>query len=231
MKKFLPLIITLLSLQAFAESLPYNIRIVEQNSKSPISNAYVRVIDLTAGSTIIGVSNDSGYVALKLNIDNKYRVDINKRATEQDVKYIGFSYFLEGVEILKPSFTEIGLEKVKVNTMMALSNIYFDNSITNLDGNAKIALANTLIALKNSPTLMVEIGIHAACNETDEVAAKRVEAIQQYFANKGELAKRVVIKNYGKAAQLAGCNCNSPVVGSNEAYHLNRVAEFKIINF
>jgi outer membrane protein OmpA-like peptidoglycan-associated protein len=118
-----------------------------------------------------------------------------------------------------------------VNSLVSLQNLYFDRNRVELNGNDKMALANTLIALRNSPTLTIEIAVRAECNETEEIAAKRAEAIKQYFADKSDYAKRITIKNYGKAKQLAGCNCDSPMVYPDEVYSLNRVAEFRIMNF
>lgn len=231
MKKFIPLLLTFLSLQVFANNVPYKIRLVEQNSKTPIADAYVRVLDLTDGKRIVAVSNDSGFIALQLKVDNKYRVDISKQTAEEGVKYITYSYFLSGVEILRPTFSEVSLEKVKVNSQVRLSNIYFATGSVDLNGMDKVALSNTLIALKNSPSLTVEIGVHAACNEPESISAKRMETIKEYFANKGELAERVVIKNYGKGKQIGGCDCNSPMIYPDDVYSMNRVAEFKVLNF
>ncbi|MCW5908693.1 MAG: hypothetical protein KIS94_12595 [Chitinophagales bacterium] len=231
MKKFLPIVIVLLSFQAFADNISYSLRIVEQNSQTPIADAYVRAIDLTEGKSQMVATNSLGYVSLELKADNRYRIDIGKHSKEEGVKYITYSYFLNGVEILKPTFKEIGLEKVKINSQVHLSNIYFDRGRTELNGNDKMALANTLIALKNSPQLTIEIAVRADCNESDDIAAMRYNAIKEYFATKGDLAKRVTVKNYGKENQLAGCNCNSPTVYPEEVYTLNRVAEFRVINF
>lgn len=232
MKKFLPVVvIVFLSFQAFADSVLYSLRIVEQNTQTPIADAYVRVVDLTEGKSQIVTSNPLGYVSMHLKVDNRYRIDISKNSKEEGVKYITYSYFLNGVEILKPTFKEIGLEKVKINSQVQLANIYFERGRTELTGNDKMILANTLIALKNSPQLVIEIAVRADCNESDEVAEKRYQAIKDYFANKGDLAKRVTVKNYGKENQLAGCNCNSPMVYPEEIYTLNRVAEFRVMNF
>jgi outer membrane protein OmpA-like peptidoglycan-associated protein len=231
MKKFLPLIMVLLTLTAFADTVPYTIKIVDQKTRMPLADAYVRAIDLTEGRSIVGVSNDSGYVALLLKPDNKYRIDITRKTTETGTKYITVSYFVSGVEILKPSFHEISMEKVKVNSVVSLQNLYFDRNRVELNSNDKMALANTLIALRNSPTLTIEIAVRADCNETEEVAAKRAEVIKQYFADKSDYANRITVKNYGKAKQLAGCNCDSPMVYPDEVYTMNRVAEFRILNF
>jgi outer membrane protein OmpA-like peptidoglycan-associated protein len=230
MKKFLPLMILFLTLTAFADTVPYTIKIVDQKTKQPLVDAYVRAIDVTEGRSFIGVSNDSGYVALLLKPDNKYRIDITKKTTETGTKYITVSYFVSGVEILKPSFHEIALEKVKTNSVVSLTNIHFDRNRTELNSTDKMALANTLIALRNSPTLSIEIAVRADCNETEEIAAKRAEAIKLYFADKSDYAKRITVKNYGKSKQLAGCNCDSPMVYPDEVYSLNRVAEFRIMN-
>lgn len=230
MKKFLPLVIAFLSLTAFADTVPYTIKIVDQKTKMPLADAYVRAIDVTEGRSVIGVSNDSGYVALLLKPENRYRIDITKKTTETGTKYITVSYFVSGIEILKPSFHEIALEKVKLNAAVSLQNLHFDRNRVELNSNDKMALANTLIALRNSPTLTIEIAVRADCNESDEIAAKRAEAIKQYFADKSDYAKRITVKNYGKTKQLAGCNCDSPMVYPEEIYSINRVAEFRIMS-
>lgn len=231
MKKFLPLIIVLFTLTAFADTVPYTIKIVDQKTHQPLADAYVRAIDVTEGRSVIGVSNDSGYVALLLKPENKYRIDITKKTTETGTKYITVSYFVSGVEILKPSFHEISLEMVKSNSLTALQNIRFDRNRVELNSTDKMALANTLIALRNSPTLSIEIAVRADCNETEEIAAKRAEVIKQYFADKSDYAKRITVKNYGKSKQLAGCNCDSPMVYPDEVYSMNRVAEFRIMSY
>ncbi len=231
MKKFLPVIILFLSLQALAETVPYSIKVVDQKTHLALADAYVRAIDMTEGRSVIGVSNDSGYVALLLKPENKYRIDISKKTTETGTKYITVSYFVSGLEIIKPSFREISLEKVKSNSLVSLQNLVFDRNRVELNANDKMALANTLIALRNSPTLSIEIAVRADCNETEEIAAKRAEAIKQYFADKSDYAKRITVKNYGKSKQLAGCNCDSPMVYPDEVYTMNRVAEFRIMSF
>lgn len=231
MKKFLPVIILFLSLQALAETVPYSIKVVDQKTHLALADAYVRAIDMTEGRSVIGVSNDSGYVALLLKPENKYRIDISKKTTETGTKYITVSYFVSGLEIIKPSFREISLEKVKSNSLVSLQNLFFDRNRVELNANDKMALANTLIALRNSPTLSIEIAVRADCNETEEIAAKRAEAIKQYFADKSDYAKRITVKNYGKSKQLAGCNCDSPMVYPDEVYTMNRVAEFRIMSF
>jgi outer membrane protein OmpA-like peptidoglycan-associated protein len=231
MKKFLPFLIVLFALPAFADNVSYSIRIVEQNNRNPVTEALVRAIDLTEGKTVMAVSNDSGYVALQLKADNKYRIDVSKRTKEEGIKYITYSYFLGGVEILRPTFKEVSLEKVKINSQVELANIYFETGKAELTGMDKMALANTLVALRNSPSLNVEIVVRAACNEDEAIAQKRFELIEAYFADKADFAKRIHVKNLGKTNQLAGCNCNSPVVYSDAAYNMNRVAEFRVTNF
>lgn len=231
MKKLLPIVLLFVGTAAFAESTPYSFRVVDYSSKSPIENAFVRVVNLTNNKVSASASDNTGKVAVELDLSSRYRIDVGKRTNEEGIKYITYSFFLGTPEITKPAVTEVMLEKVKVNSQVNLSNLYFDYDKFELDGNDKIALANALIALNTSPSLMIEIGIRADCKESEEVAQKRTELIQQYFATKGDYAKRIVIKNYGKSSQLAGCNCDSPTLFSDDVYAANRVAEFKVLSF
>lgn len=231
MKKLLPFVLALFALPVFADSVAYSLRIVEQANRNPLTEALVRTIDLTEGKTYMAVTNDSGYVALQLKADNKYRIDVSKRTKEDGVKYITYSYFVGGVEILRPSFKEVALEKVKINSKVELTNIYFEAGKADLTSIDKMALANTLVALRNSPSLNVEIVVRAACNEDEAIAQKRFETIQAYFADKTDFTSRIKVRNVGKTNQLAGCNCSSPVVYSDDAYTMNRVAEFRVTNF
>lgn len=232
MKSILSLALLLLSVSLFADTKPYTFRVVEQSTKTPISKAFIRVVNLTDHNRITGATSDEqGFVAINLDINHKYRVDVGKRADDKNTKFITYSFFLNGTEMLKNSVAEITLEKVQINSQVTLANLYYDFERTELNGADKMALANTLITLKNSPDMIIEIGVHADCKESTDVSAKRLEAIQTYFANKGELAKRVVIKDYGKDYQLGGCNCNSPVIYPEEVYTQNRVAEFRVLNF
>lgn len=231
MKRILPFTLLFLCLAAFADTKAYSFKVLDHTTNGPIDNAFIRVVNLNDNKVSGAASDSMGLVALNLDVKNRYRIDVGKRTAEKNVRYITYSFFLDEQEIVKNTVTKVMLEKVKVNSEITLSNLYFDFERTELNGQDKIVLSNTLIALKNSPSLQIEIGIHADCNESAEVAAKRQEAIVSYFANKGDLAKRVVIKNYGKESQLAGCNCSSPVIYSDQVYSLNRVAEFKVLTF
>lgn len=231
MKKLLPIALSLICLSAFAEVKPYSFKVVDFTNKSPIENAFVRVVDLTKNKVNAIQSDKTGKVALELDLSSHYRIDVGKRTNEEGIKYITYSFFLGVNDISKPTVTEVMLEKVKVNSQVNLSNLYFEPGKAELDGNDKIALANALIALNTSPSLIIEIGIRADCKEGEDIAAQRTELIQQYFATKGDYAKRIVIKNYGKSSQLAGCNCDSPTLYTDDAYQANRVAEFKVLSF
>jgi outer membrane protein OmpA-like peptidoglycan-associated protein len=218
-------------LSALAEVKQYSFKVVDFTSKSPIENAFVRVVDLTKNKVNAIQSDNTGKVAMELDLSSHYRIDVGKRTNEEGIKYITYSFFLGVNDISKPTVTEVMLEKVKVNSQINLSNLYFEPGKAELDGNDKIALANALIALNTSPSLIIEIGIRADCKESEDIAAQRTELIQQYFATKGDYAKRIVIKNYGKSSQLAGCNCDSPTLYTDEIYSANRVAEFKVLSF
>lgn len=231
MKKLLPIALSFICLSALAEVKQYSFKVVDFTSKSPIENAFVRVVDLTKNKVNAIQSDNTGKVAMELDLSSHYRIDVGKRTNEEGIKYITYSFFLGVNDISKPTVTEVMLEKVKVNSQINLSNLYFEPGKAELDGNDKIALANALIALNTSPSLIIEIGIRADCKESEDIAAQRTELIQQYFATKGDYAKRIVIKNYGKSSQLAGCNCDSPTLYTDEIYSANRVAEFKVLSF
>lgn len=232
MKQLLPIVLLFIGLSASADSKQYSFKVVDYGSKSPIENAFVRVVNLTNSKVSASQSDNTGKVAVELDLSSKYRIDVGKRTNEEGIKYITYSFFLGTPEITKPAVTEVMLEKVKVNSQVNLSNLYFDTDNADLDGNDKIALANALIALNTSPNLVIEIGVRADCKESVEAAEKRTEIIQQYFAGKGkDYAKRIIIKNYGKGSQLAGCNCDSPTLYSDDSYAANRVAEFKVLSF
>lgn len=231
MKKLLLIALSFICLSVFAEVKQYSLKVLDFTNKSPIEKAFVRVVDLKSNKVNSVLTDNTGKVALELDPSTQYRVDIGKRTSQEEIRYITYSFFLGSAEINKPVITEVLLEKVKVNSQVNLSNIYFEPGAAELDGNDKIALANALIALNSSPALMIEIGIRADCKESDDIASQRTELIQQYFATKGNYSQRIIIKNYGKSSQLAGCNCDSPALYSDDAYAANRVAEFKVISF
>ncbi len=119
---------------------------------------------------------------------------------------------------------KIKFEPEKVYT---LKNVNFETAKANLTANSYPALNDFVGALKDIPTMIIEIAGHTDNIGSDEtnltLSQERANAVMKYIISKGIASNRITAKGYG-ATQPIASNDNE------EGRKQNRRTEVRIIN-
>ncbi|WP_299218685.1 OmpA family protein [uncultured Aquimarina sp.] len=122
----------------------------------------------------------------------------------------------------------ITLEEIKVGAKARLNNIFFDTGKSNLTIESRLDLNRIVKMMKDSPTMIVEIGGHTD-NVGEEslnmsLSFKRAQSVKHYLVQAGISADRLNAKGYGE---------NEPFTTNltEEGKALNRRTEFLIKDY
>ncbi|WP_109098288.1 OmpA family protein [Aquimarina sp. AU58] len=117
------------------------------------------------------------------------------------------------------------LEEIKVGAKARLNNIFFDTGKSNLTIESRLDLNRIVKMMKDSPTMIMEIGGHTD-NVGDEslnmsLSLKRAQSVKRYLVEAGISSDRLEAKGYGE---------NEPFTTNltEEGKALNRRTEFLI---
>lgn len=214
-----------------AQEVTFKLVVYDKMNREPIVGAEVKLQDVVSLREYKQLSNDSGYVFVKILPNNRYRLDVSKNSTGSSTGYMSYNYMLSEKEVASGKAFEAELEKIKHNDSGLLPAMYFEYGRSILSDENKDDLNNALKMLKSFPTLQIEIGVYADCREPADMVSQRARGIVDYLAQNGE-SKRVIVKEYGNVRALNQCDCSSKYITcSEEKYLENRRAEFKVISF
>ena len=231
MKKIILFACTLATLTCAAQEIPFKLIAYDKMNRNPIPGAQVKLQDLNSLREYNVTANENGVADFMLEKATRYRMEVSKNSVGTSTGYLSYSYMLSENEVASKKTFEAELEKVKHTDSGLLPAMYFDYGKATLSGENEVTLENALKMTKSFPTLQIEIGVYADCREQKDILSKRVGAIANYLATKGE-SKKIVVKEYGAVRALNQCDCsNQFVVCSEEKYLENRRAEFKVIAF
>lgn len=214
-----------------AAELSFSVMVFDKRNREPISGAEVKLIDMNSLRVNSAFSNDSGIARIELNSNARYRIDVSKEAKGSPVVFLSYSYILTDKELSSGRIFEVELEKVHRNNAGMIPSTYFDYKKPDLNTDNLAVLQNAVNMLKDFPTLKIEVGVHSDCREALDVVSIRVLNVERFFADQGDIAKRVTVRNYGKFKALNQCDCSMEIPCSDAQYFENRRAEFKILSF
>ena len=127
----------------------------------------------------------------------------------------------------------IPLEKIRMDTALALENIYYDYDKSNILPKSEEVLDELIEIMKDNPTLVIQLHSHTDQRGTDKynqkLSLRRAESAFDYLIERGIDRVRLSYKYFGKT-QLAfpcpeGQDCD-------DAWHVrNRRTEFYIISY
>jgi len=123
------------------------------------------------------------------------------------------------------------LDKLEVNKVFNIENIYYDLNKWFIRDDAKPALDNLVNIMKKYP-ITAELSSHTDCRASDsynnELSQKRAEAAVRYIILQGIEPVRISAKGYGESRLVNRC---SDGVNCSEAEHqANRRTEFRILS-
>jgi outer membrane protein OmpA-like peptidoglycan-associated protein len=122
-------------------------------------------------------------------------------------------------------------KKPTTNNLVIIENIYFEFNQAMLLPAAKQTLDKAILALKNNPTMKIEISAHSDSKGSDDynlkLSEKRAQAALEYITSKNIESKRISAKGYGETKLLN--KCGNKVECTEEEHAKNRRLEFNIL--
>jgi peptidoglycan-associated lipoprotein len=129
--------------------------------------------------------------------------------------------------------TLIILDKIEINKIFALKNIYFEFDKANINDPASKELDKLVQTLTDNPEIKIELGSHTDSVGTYEynlsLSQRRAESSVSYLVQHGIAPDRLVAKGYGEYKPIAR-NTNPDGTDNPAGRDMNRRTEFKILD-
>ena len=128
--------------------------------------------------------------------------------------------------------TTIVLEKIELNKIFVLENIYYEFNRAEIRPDAAIELDKLVQILIDNPEIKIELSSHTDSVATVEynmdLSQRRAESAVNYIIQRGISPDRLVAKGYGELRPVAR-NTNPDGTDNPEGRQRNRRTEFKIL--
>jgi outer membrane protein OmpA-like peptidoglycan-associated protein/Tol biopolymer transport system component len=128
--------------------------------------------------------------------------------------------------------TTIILDKIELNKIFILENIYFDFDMANIRPDAGVELDKLVQLLVDNPEIKIELSSHTdsvgSHSYNLELSQRRAESSVRYLIQRGIAPDRLVAKGYGEEKPIAR-NTNPDGTDNPRGRDKNRRTEFKIL--
>lgn len=128
--------------------------------------------------------------------------------------------------------TTLVLEKIELNKIFVLENIYYDLDSANIRPDAARELDKLVQILVDNPEIKIELSSHtdsiASVEYNLNLSQRRAQSAVNYMIQRGISPDRMVAKGYGELRPIAR-NTNPDGTDNPEGRQRNRRTEFKIL--
>ena len=128
--------------------------------------------------------------------------------------------------------TLVVLDKIEINKIFVLENIYYNFNKYDIRPDAALELDKLVQLLVDNPEIKIELSSHTDSVDTEEYNAflsqKRAESAVEYIVKHGIAPDRLVAKGYGESKPIAR-NTNPNGTDNPIGRQKNRRTEFKIL--
>jgi peptidoglycan-associated lipoprotein len=128
--------------------------------------------------------------------------------------------------------TTIVLDKIELNKIFVLENIYYNFNKADIREDAAIELDKLVQLLTDNPEIKIELGSHTDSVDTDsyniDLSQRRADAAVRYIVQHGIAPDRLIAKGYGESKPI-GRNTNPDGSDNPAGRQKNRRTEFKIL--
>jgi peptidoglycan-associated lipoprotein len=198
-------------------------------SHEPIPGAKVFLLNQKEGKVLVIDADNTGCFRAEISLGYEYLAKGMKPGYIADCEQFKFGTEEKMTDLSMPR--ELLLDKLAVNRIFKLDNIYYDFDKWNIRPDAEPSL-NALIKIMKENNITVELGSHTDCRGSDQynqkLSQRRAESAVNYIVQHGINASRITAKGYGESKPVNKC-VNG--VKCTEAQHQdNRRTEFKIIS-
>jgi len=197
--------------------------VIDAKTKQPLFAA-IELVDIEQNQLLATFTSDSidGKYILSLPLGVNYGVSVKKE---------GYLYYSENFNILEDAETQtinqvIPLNKIEVNQIIVLKNIFFDVNKTTLKPESTTEIENAYKLLAENPTIEIEISGHTdnvgAASYNKKLSEGRALAVVNALKDKGIDLSRMKAVGYGPDKPIAS---NKTESGRSQ----NRRTEFKVV--
>jgi len=201
----------------------------EKSTRLPLPGAGVYVLNTRTNKVKILQSDATGAYSMPAEKGVLYVVKSEKQDYIDDC--INFRIDEQDQTINYAVPRDLLLDKLEVNRVFAVENIYYDLDKWFIREDAKPALDNLADIMKKYP-ITAELSSHTDCRASnaynDELSQKRAESAVRYIVLQGVDPSRIIAKGYGETKLINQCadgvNCTEP------EHQANRRTEFRILS-
>ncbi len=201
----------------------------DKQTSLPIEGSKVYVLNTITNKVLVLETDPQGKFAAPIEKGILFMVKAMKDGYIQDCMQFSFPESQEGTSLSAPR--DLLLDKLEVNKVFVLENIYYDFDKWNIRPDAAIEL-NKLVQIMNENPIRIELGSHTDSRGSDPynqaLSQRRAESAVQYIISQGISANRLTAKGYGETKLVNRCANGVPC--SDAEHQANRRTEFKIID-
>jgi len=225
----------------------------DQEEVDAISGSLIEVYNNTDDKEVLVLKeHPSPYFSFQLKQGNHYTLLIRTpgyftKRIESFVNIDGCILCMDGVSEIGPGVSDnlaygndmgtllanIELKPLRVDSAIALDNIYYDYNSAKIRPDAEFELDKVVELLKVNPSIVVELGSHTdsrgKSGYNKSLSQKRAESAVAYITNKGIMKHRLTALGYGESKPVN--ICIDGVECDEQEHSRNRRTELKITGF
>ena len=197
--------------------------VIDSKTKEPLFAA-IELSDIEQNQLLATFTSDSltGKYTLSLPLGVNYGVSVKKD---------GYLYYSENFNVSEDAEAQtinqvIPLNKIEVNQVIVLKNIFFDVNKTTLKPESATEIDNAYKLLADNPTIEIEISGHTdntgSAANNKKLSEGRAAAVVNALKDKGIDPSRMIAVGYGPDKPVAS---NKTEAGRSQ----NRRTEFKVV--
>ena len=178
------------------------------------------------------ISDTGGNFKFQLDAETDYKITAGKGGYFSNNAFASTKGKRNQDSTIIRLYTQIELEKVFTQKMIAIPNIYYDYDKATLRPESKLVLDSITIFFKENPDLKIELGSHTDSRGSDaynlKLSQARAQSAVDYLISKNVPAETLTAKGYGETKLVNGCS--NGVNCSEEEHQKNRRTTFRVIS-
>lgn len=204
-------------------------RVLDKDNKTPIENATVFVYNPNTQMIYVLKTDHNGVYKYEVKEPGKYIIKGAKHTYIPDCTPLTLAEIKEGAIV---NARELYLERLGIDKVITIENIYYDFDKYNIRADAKPEL-DKLVKFMNDYAITVELGSHTDSRGShaynDRLSQRRAESVVNYVTSHGISQDRMTAKGYGERQLVNDCKDGVPC--SKEEHQKNRRTEIKILGY
>lgn len=201
----------------------------DKQTRLPIESSKVFILNTLTNQVKVLETDSRGNYKMLVPKGVPFLVKAMKENYIQDCLQLQSSDAPEVVNM--PAPRDLLLDKLEVDKVFVLENIYYDFDKWNIRPDAAKEL-NKLVQIMNESPIRIELGSHTDSRGSDEynmkLSQRRADAAVEYIISQGIQSQRLAAKGYGESRLTNRCANGIPC--SDADHQANRRTEFKVIS-